>query len=337
MEMLEVNKALKPRIGFIGLGWIGLNRMKLLRSQNIIQIESLSDIKEENLSTALYLIPEAKRAGNLNEILLNKPAGVIIATPNVYHAEQAIHCMEKGAAVFCQKPLARTAHEVRQIVETARLNNVLLGVDFSYRYTEGIQKIFEMSNRGALGKIFAVNLTFHNAYGPDKNWFYDPKLSGGGCVIDLGIHLIDLALWILNFPTIVKVSSSLFSLGEKIKSTTGTVEDYAIANLETENGTSISLSCSWNLQAGQDAQIEATFYGTQGGASFRNVNGSFYDFEAYRFYSKTKREIIATPPDDWGGRASLEWAKRLIKGERFNKDAYQFIKVAEVIDRIYKR
>jgi predicted dehydrogenase len=234
----------------------------------------------------------------LNEILLNKPAGVIIATPNVYHAEQAIHCMEKGAAVFCQKPLARTAHEVRQIVETARLNNVLLGVDFSYRYTEGIQKIFEMSNRGALGKIFAVNLTFHNAYGPDKNWFYDPKLSGGGCVIDLGIHLIDLALWILNFPTIVKVSSSLFSLGEKIKSTTGTVEDYAIANLETENGTSISLSCSWNLQAGQDAQIEATFYGTQGGASFRNVNGSFYDFEAYRFYSKTKREIIATPPDD---------------------------------------
>jgi predicted dehydrogenase len=48
--------------------------------------------------------------------------------------------------------------------------------------------------------VFAVDLVFHNAYGPDKPWFYDPELSGGGCVMDLGVHLVDLALWSLDFP-----------------------------------------------------------------------------------------------------------------------------------------
>lgn len=337
MELTEVNKGVKPRVGFIGLGWIGLNRLKALREQNIITVESLSDIRKDNVLRALESMPEAKPVESLREILSNKPAGVVIATPNSYHAEQAIYAMEKGASVFCQKPLARTANETKQIIETARLNNVLLGVDFSYRYTEGMQRIFDLVHRDILGKIFAVNLVFHNAYGPDKNWFYDHKLSGGGCILDLGIHLIDLALWVLNFPSIKKVNAALYSQGKKIRNSSSAIEDYANVNIETETGTSITLSCSWNLQAGQDALIEATFYGTQGGASFRNVNGSFFDFEAYRFFSKTKRELLCSPPDDWGGRACKEWAKRLVNGQKYHKDCAQYIKVAEVIDHIYKR
>ena len=60
----------------------------------------------------------------------------------------------------------------------------------------------------ALGRTYAVDLVFHNAYGPDKAWFYDPALSGGGCVMDLGVHLVDLALWALDFPAVTKVSST---------------------------------------------------------------------------------------------------------------------------------
>jgi predicted dehydrogenase len=337
MEVLEKEKSIKPHVGFIGLGWIGLNRLKTLRQQDLISIDFLTDIKKENLNLALESVKEAKSVENLDEILQNKPEGVVIATPSALHAEQAIYAIERGASVFCQKPLARTAQETKKIVETARFYNSLLCVDFSYRYTEGMQKIFDLVQRGTLGKIFAVDLKFHNAYGPDKNWFYDYKSSGGGCVIDLGIHLIDLALWILNFPSITRVYSYLYNQGEKIKDPGSVIEDYALVNIETENGTTMNLSCSWNLQAGQDALIEATFYGTCGGASFKNIDGSFYDFEACRFFSKTKKELLASPPDDWSGRASKDWAKRLANHEGFNQEANQFIKVAEVIDRIYGR
>ncbi|MFY0581591.1 Gfo/Idh/MocA family protein [Cystobacter fuscus] len=114
--------------------------------------------------------------------------GVVIATPSAFHAEQSVRALERGVAVFCQKPLGRTQEEVRRVVDAARAADRLLGVDLSYRFTTGMRRLRECIQSGALGDIHAVNLVFHNAYGPDKAWFYDPRLSGGGCVMDLGIH-----------------------------------------------------------------------------------------------------------------------------------------------------
>ena len=85
-------------------------------------------------------------------------------------------------------------------------------MDLSYRHTTGMQRIRELIRAGELGHVYAVDLVFHNAYGPDKPWFYDVALSGGGCVIDLGIHLVDLALWTLGFPRVRGVASRLFAL-----------------------------------------------------------------------------------------------------------------------------
>ena len=78
-----------------------------------------------------------------------------------------------------------------------------------------------------------------------------------------------------------------------------------MATLGLDNGSTVRIACSWNLQAGREAVIESTFFGTQGGACFRNVNGSFYDFVAERFRG-TAREILAAPPDEWGGRAAVD-------------------------------
>ncbi len=334
----EVITQTKPKIGFIGVGWIGLNRMNAMLKENLITVDYIADSSEESLLKAQQAVPDASLYLTLNEVLDEEPDGIVIATPSAMHASQAIAALEKGISVFCQKPLARTAQETSLVVSAAEKSGKLLGVDFSYRFTEGMQKINQLIKSKAFGKIFAVNLVFHNAYGPDKEWFYKPELSGGGCVIDLGSHLIDLALWILDFPEVSNVSSSLFSGGKPIAIPETETEDFAIANIETKTGTTIQLACSWNLQAGQDAVIEATFYGTEGGAAFRNIDGSFFHFEAYKFHLKTKREILTSQtPDDWGGRAATDWARKLSKGEGFNAEAHQFVKVAEVIDRIYKR
>jgi predicted dehydrogenase len=228
---------------------------------------------------------------------------------------------------------------VRAVVEAARAADRLLGVDLSYRFTEGMRRIREVVCSGELGRIYAVDLVFHNAYGPDKPWFYDPKLSGGGCVIDLGIHLVDLALWALDFPRVTGVSSRLFAGGELLQEQADRVEDYAVARLDLHSGTAVRLACSWKLHAGCDAAIEASFYGTQGGAALRNVNSSFYDFTVERFHG-TAREILSAPHDkewEWGGRAAVDWARRLGAGEGFDPEVERVVDVAAALDRIYHR
>jgi predicted dehydrogenase len=199
-----------------------------------------------------------------------------------------------------------------------------------------MRRIRDMVSDGELGRIYAVDLLFHNAYGPDKPWFYDPVLSGGGCVMDLGVHLVDLALWSLDFPKVADVSGRLFASGAPLRDRPGRVEDYAVATLELESGAAVQLACSWKLQAGCDAIISAAFYGTEGGAALRNVNGSFYDFTAELFRG-TAREVLAAPPDDWGGRAAADWAVRLAAGARFDPDSERLTEVARVLDRIYGR
>ena len=189
---------------------------------------------------------------------------------------------------------------------------------------------------GELGRVYAVDLVFHNAYGPDKAWFYDPALAGGGCVMDLGVHLVDLALWVLGFPAVSDLSARLFAGGEPLGGRNDRVEDYAVATLTLETGAAVQLACSWRLQAGCDAVISAAFYGTDGGARLGNVDGSFYDFTAERFRG-TARETLTTPPDAWGGRAAADWASRLAAGARFDPAAERLVDVARVLDRIYGR
>jgi predicted dehydrogenase len=187
-----------------------------------------------------------------------------------------------------------------------------------------------------MGSVFAVDLVFHNAYGPDKPWFYDSALSGGGCVMDLGVHLVDLALWTLDARAAGEIRAKLFAQGQPLADPAHHVEDYASVSFELETGAAVSLACSWRLQAGCDAIIGAAFYGTRGGAALRNVNGSFYDFIAER-YRGTATERLASPPDAWGGRAAVDWIMHLQKSGRFSSEALQLVEVARVIDRIYGR
>ena len=324
----------EPRLGFLGVGWIGRHRMEAMLKTGAVEAAAIADPSSEMADEALKLAPGAKVVSGLEGLLAEKLDGIVIATPSALHASQSIAALEAGAAVFCQKPLGRTAAEAKAVVDAARAADRLLAVDLSYRFTEGMRRIRELLQGGELGRVYAVDLVFHNAYGPDKAWFYDPALSGGGCVMDLGVHLVDLALWALDFPQVSAVSSHLLSGGEPLRP--GQVEDYALANLTLKDGRSVRLACSWRLPAGREAVISAAFYGSEGGAALRNVGGSFYDFTAERFHG-TSAETLTAPPDEWGGRAAADWATRLAAGERFDPAAERLVDVARVLDRIYGR
>ncbi|WP_376099675.1 Gfo/Idh/MocA family protein [Roseomonas sp. CCTCC AB2023176] len=326
----------KPRLGFLGVGWIGRHRMGAIAETGITEIAAVSDPSDDMARAAVELAPGAEILPDLDALLAAGLDGIVIATPSALHAEQSIRALERGVAVFCQKPLGRNAAEARAVVDAARAADRLLSVDLSYRHTAGMVAIRDLIARGELGRVFAADLTFHNAYGPDKPWFYDPALSGGGCVMDLGVHLVDLALWVLDFPAVTRVESHLVAGGEPLAGRTDRVEDYAVATMELATGTVIRLACSWRLQAGQDAVIAAAFHGTDGGAALTNVNGSFYDFVAER-YRGTARETLAAPPDAWGARAAADWATRLAAGARFDPACEWLVQVSAVLDRIYAR
>jgi len=331
-----INTDVKPRLGFLGTGWIGLNRMKALLEKGICSASGVCDTLPENASRAKEAADGAVVYDTLEEMLEATPDGIVIATPSALHYEQCLLALKRGVPVFCQKPLARTAAESREIIDTARKKDKLLSIDLSYRYTHGMQQIEQLVRSGELGEVYAADLTFHNAYGPDKAWFYSPRLSGGGCIIDLGIHLVDLAMWMMEFPDVKNVSSFLTSGGKVIYDPSATSEDFASAQIETLTGSVIRITCSWNLPAGRDAEIKAAFYGTKASAVFENVSGSFFDFEA-RLNHGTSSRVISLPPDDWGGRALIAWTEKLRESSGFDEEVSSYEKVAAVIDRIYGR
>jgi predicted dehydrogenase len=153
--------------------------------------------------------------------------------------------------------------------------------------------------------------------------------------MDLGVHLVDLALWVLDFPAVERVQSALYAGGRRLAATPRESEDFATARVDTAAGASIELACSWNVPAGQDAVIGAEFYGTRGGAAFQNVEGSFYDFRA-EWLLRQQRKLLAAPPDPWGGRALIEFVEKLQVGPHFRSSTHELSRVAAVLERIYQ-
>jgi predicted dehydrogenase len=317
-----------PRLGFAGVGFVGSRRMEALVAAGAAEVAAAADPAAPALDGVEVL-------DDFEELLDRDPDGLVVASPNVFHAGQAIAGLTRGLPVFCQKPLGVDAAEARRVVEAARRADRLLGLDLSYRHTAAVAGMRAVMESGELGDLFAADLVFHNAYGP-RPWFWDRALSGGGCALDLATHLVDLALWLLDFPDVTGVRSRLYRGGRRLEPDEEAVEDYAVAELDLSDGAVVRIACSWNLHAGRDCVIEAAFHGTRGSVGLRNHEGSYYDFVAEHHHG-TRTQILAEPPDDWTGRAVVGWARRVAAGVGFDPRAEQFVRVAEVVDRIYGR
>jgi predicted dehydrogenase len=322
-----VTVATLPRLGFLGVGWIGRHRMQALDSAGLARVAAVADPQAAALDAAVAVAPAAARAGSLEELLDHELDGVVIATPSALHAEQAIAALERGVSVFCQKPLARDAAETRRVLDAARAADRLLAVDLSYRHVEALRAARQAIAEGRIGPLHTLELTFHNAYGPDKPWFTDPALAGGGCLIDLGTHLVDLALWLTGADAAAVASARALSLRGHA------VEDQATAELDL-GAVRARVACSWFQPAGRDCVFECTGWGADGAVSVTNVDGSFYDFRG-ELWRSGSRQTLVEPPDEWGGRAIGDWAKRLADDASFDPDAEELELLARTIDSIY--
>ena len=323
--VLKMGVAQRPRLGFLGVGASACCALAGLVDGEVATPTMLWDISADALTRGLALAPDATLVATPVDLLEADIDGVVIAMPNPLHAGLAMAALSRGLAVFCQAPLGRNAIEVARVVGAARGANRLLAADLSYRFTNAMRAVRGVVRDGMIGEVFAVELTFHNAYRPEDC----------GCVVDVGTHLLDLALWALEFPKVREVASQLFARGRPLSTIPNAeiFEDRAEAQIALDTGAVIRMACSWRTIPGDEPIISAVFHGTRGSASFHNMKGSFIDFVGER-YESARWELLHGAPDAWGGRALMSWASRLAAGDRYDRAVERLIDVAETLDAI---
>jgi len=325
----------RPRLGCVGLGWIGRARLEALVVADLADVVAIADTSEAARQAAQELAPSARAVTTMDELLACDLDGVVIATPSGLHAEQCARAFARGLAVFCQKPLARSSVEVESIVAAAQRSDRLLAVDFCYRESRAMAALRDAVASGSIGRVYAAELTFHNAYGPDKAWARDPVQAGGGCLLDLGVHLLDATMHALGAVGPVRDAHAAFFAHGRPLSAPADVEDFAQAQLTLSDSTAVSLACSWQASFGDHALIRVALFGSEGGVAFSNLNGSFFDFHCERFRGPT-RETLFEGPDAWGGRALVRFVERLAQSPGYREDEL-LVPVARAIDRLYAR
>jgi predicted dehydrogenase len=335
----------RPRLGFVGLGWIGAMRLEAVAGQAGVagtggaggaEVVAICDASPGRLESTARNHAGAACFQSYEDMMSRAAGlrldGVVIATPNALHAPQALAALDRGLAVFCQQPLALDAGSARSLVDAARQAGRRLAVDDSWRFTAGARCLRELIAGGSLGRVLFLDAAFHNAFGPDKPWCFDPELSGGGALIDQGVPLIDLAFWLLGEPEVRSVVGSTGSVGSVGN---GTVEDFASARIELAGGAVMSLAASWHAHAGQDCVIRSQVFGTAGGADLHNVAGSFYDFELARF-DGSGTTIETRESRGWINQAVLHWVERLGVDPGFDPAVERSVAVSAVVDAVYR-
>lgn len=324
-----------PRLGFVGVGWIGGLRLDAVERAGAAEVAALCDADGDRLREVGDRFPEAFRTRDLRELLDRSEErgldGVVLATPNVHHAPQARAVLRRGLPLFVQKPLGLDPAEVREVLGEARRRDVLLRVDYSYRHMDGARRLRSLVREGALGEIELIDATFHNAYGPDKAWCFDPDVSGGGALLDLGVHLLDLAFGVLDVGEPREVRGWVRELEGRpgIDRMTG-------AELVLGPGTRLRMTTSWHAHAGRDCDFRFEVHGTEGGAELRNREGSFYDFELALRDGRTE-DVVAVDERSWMDRGIVGWTRRLPDDGGFDPGAETNLAVAEAVQRIYRR
>lgn len=270
----------KLKIGLIGAGSIGKVHANSIRSIEEVELSAVADTKLDR-AKALANDFDAKNVyqGYL-EMLEREPLdAVVVATPNYLHAKMTIDSLSRGINVFCEKPMAMNSREAEAMIHARDRSGKILMLGMCQRFRGDSRAIRDLVLKGELGDVYFTKVTLLRRAGiPGMgSWFTTKALSGGGPLIDLGPHALDLALWFQGFPKPVAVKGYTFSkLGTQNKclGTWGIpepggpfdVEDLAVALIELENEGVMYLELSWALYTLEDT-FNCTLSGDRAGAS----------------------------------------------------------------------
>ncbi len=244
-------------VGLIGCGGIGKLRAEALASASGIRLAAVSDVdgaRRDELAAA----HGARSVTTWDDLLVADDVDVVVvSTPPSLHAEMSIAALGAGKHVLCEKPLARSPGECRDMVEAASRNERVLATGFNYRFYPSMLKARELLDAGAIGELDHIrSYTGYSAAEHDQAWLHDHGIMGGGSLRDNGIHLIDLTCWFLGDVAEAKGLGSNHVWGFP------GCEDNGFVLLQNEAGKIASLQASWTEWRGYRLMVE--IFGTRG-------------------------------------------------------------------------
>ncbi|KRE49290.1 Gfo/Idh/MocA family protein [Paenibacillus sp. Soil522] len=271
---------MKPvKIAVIGTGSISSFHLDSYKKNPNANLYAVCDLNEERARAAAEKYGAEKVYTDYRELLADPVIeAVSICTWNNTHAEISIAALEAGKHVLVEKPLCRTVEDALLIQEAVAKSGKLLQVGFVRRYDTNAQLLRAMADRGEFGEIYFAKASTLRRLGNPGGWFSDIERSGGGPLIDIGVHVIDLCWYMMGRPKPVSVSANTYrKLGNRsnIKNLSyyqaadydaskNTVEDLANALIRFENGASLLVDVSFTLHA-KSNESAVKLYGEKGG------------------------------------------------------------------------
>ncbi|RAP77529.1 Gfo/Idh/MocA family protein [Paenibacillus montanisoli] len=275
----------KVRVGIIGCGGIANGKhLPSLAQVKEAEIVAFCDIIVEKAeeAKAKYGTEEAKVYSDYKELLKDATIEVIhVCTPNDSHAVISIDAMEAGKHVLCEKPMAKTAADARKMLEVSKRTGKKLSIGYNNRYRADSRYLREACAAGELGEIyFAKAHAIRRRAVPTWGVFLDEEKQGGGPLIDIGTHALDLVLWMMdNYKPKVVLGRAYHKLSQNENAANAwgpwdpakfTVEDSAFAMITMENGATVILESSWALNSLEVDEAKVSLSGTKAGADMKD-------------------------------------------------------------------
>jgi predicted dehydrogenase len=255
----------RTKVAVVGLGGIAqLYHIPILSSLKNIELTAVADINKNRLKSVGEKFGIKKQYTDYMEMLDREEFdAAVIATPTNTHLEIALECLKNKKDVLIEKPIARNYAEAKEILAAGKKykKTVMIGMNLRYRPDAMLMK--SLISSGDLGEIFYIRCGWLRKQSSDEKWFFNKNQSGGGVIIDLGILLLDLSLWMMDDYKIKSASV------QKYNHNTKDVEDSAIGLIRLENDRIISFEVSWGLHSEWD-KFHLAAFGTRGGTAHLN-------------------------------------------------------------------
>lgn len=335
-------------VGIIGLGNIGRYHADRLRNHGAEIVGGMDVLPEarerfeRDYGVATY---------DDHTELYDVVDAVVVTTPNKFHEEYAVAALEAGLDVLLEKPLAHTVESAERIAEVAREAEGFCMVGFHNRYLAPIEVLTDQRDRGRFGELTHIDANYIRRRGiPGRgSWFTSKEIAGGGALIDIGVHALDLALYLLDFPEVVEVTGTVRSefgtredytylqmWGDDAGHERFDVEDSVNAFIRCANGETISLDVAW--AANRPSNNEFVLRGTDAGAHLDRSNGemTFYESspDGAAHFSDTQ---VETRERDAHAAEQETFLRAVASGERPDRNTVeQGLVVQRVMDAIYR-
>lgn len=333
----------KLRVGVIGLG-MGKGHVKGYQSHPEAEVVAIADMNEELLKKVGDEFNVPGRYTDAEQMIEKESLDVVsVVTPNKFHKPLTMKALAAGCHVLCEKPMAMNAGEAREMLEASKKAGKRLMINFSYRFNDQSWALKKQVQTGILGDVYFGRTVWHRRRGMPKfgGWFGQKALSGGGPLIDLGVHRLDLALWLMNYPKPVWVLAGAYNpiATEKAKQEGKEydVEDLASAMIRFENGATLVVEASWAANIAERELMETRLLGTKAGLVQRNRNET-YEFEAELYFEREgcPFDMKVHPPVPEAKCSMYHFIDSIVTDKPNIATAEEGLIVMELLDAIYK-